>query len=241
MTNKNLVLANQGLGVLLMCFALVLSGCVQTLPKTAGIPLTPEEERMREQGKAFNKTVIEGAVAGAVLGAVAGALIRRDLQGALIGGVSGALVGGTTGYYLAEKQKQYANAEQRTDAMIADVRADNQRVSELIASSRKVIAADKERIKQVEKQIAAGKISKENAQRELARVEENEKYLQNTVSNLKKRQGEWQDISKQAANEATPRQKKQMDSEINKLEKQIVSLEKELDTLVQRRKVLPVA
>lgn len=77
--------------------------------------------------------------------------------------------------------------------------------------------------------------------RELARVEQNEKYLQKTVGNLKKKQGEWKDIAVQTKGQGSSRQTKELNGEVNKLEKQVSTLEKELDSLVQRRKVLPVA
>lgn len=227
--------------VLLVCGAIGASGCVQTMPTTSKAPLTPQEQQMRQQGEAFNKTVVEGAVIGALAGALTGALINRDAKGALIGAMAGGALGGGTGYYLAQKQKQYASSEQRMDAMIADVRADNQKVAGFIRSSKEVIAADKRKIDQLNRQIAAGKVSKENAKRELAGVEQNERYLQKTIGNLKKKQGEWKEIANQTKGQGNTRQTKELNGEINKLEKQVSSLEKELDSLVQRRKVLPVA
>jgi outer membrane murein-binding lipoprotein Lpp len=227
--------------VLLIGAAIFLSGCVQTMPMTSNAAMTPEEQMMRQQGDAFNKTVVEGAAVGAVAGALAGLLINRDVKGALVGAASGAVLGGGTGYYLAQKQKQYASNEQRMDAMIADVRTDNEKVAGLIRSSKDVIAADMQRIDQLNKGIASGNITKENAKRELARVEENEKYLQKTIGNLKKKQIEWEEIASQTKGQGTSQQTKALNGEINKLEKQVASMEKELDSLVQRRKVVPVA
>ena len=115
--------------ILMVCAMFSASGCVQTMPTMSSTPLTPQEQEMRKQGEVFNKTVVEGAVVGALAGALTGLLIKRDAKGALIGAAAGAALGGGTGYYLAQKQKQYASTEQRMDAMIADVRADNQKVA----------------------------------------------------------------------------------------------------------------
>ena len=85
----------RSVAVFLLCGAISVSGCIQTMPNiptmsmTSGSSQTPQEKKMRQQGKVFNKTVVEGAVIGALAGALTGALIRRDATGALVGAAAG--------------------------------------------------------------------------------------------------------------------------------------------------------
>jgi len=60
-------------------------------------PLTPAEQRMRDQSRAFQKTVWEGVLIGASAGAIWG-LVKGDdardvMKKALIGGAAGGLAG----------------------------------------------------------------------------------------------------------------------------------------------------
>lgn len=119
--------------------------------------LTPAERRMREQSKAFQKTVWEGVLIGAAAGSIWG-LIQGDkgsdlLKKALIGGA----VGGLAGAYIGHKQKQFSSKEDVLDSMTADVRQSNQETKELIASVREVIAEDKRRLADVQKRYKQGK------------------------------------------------------------------------------------
>lgn len=214
---------------------------METLPTISSELLTPEEQRLRQQAEVFNNTVLEGALVGAAIGSLSGLLTRRDAKGALVGGVAGAALGSAAGHYIAQKQQEYANTEERIDAVIADAREDNQRMSELVSTSKKVIAADKRRIAQLEKQIASGAISKEKARRQLADIEANERYLSKTAANLERRKRDWEVIAEQAQDQSTSGQRKAMTGEIKKMEAQIGSMERELDSLVERRRITPVA
>lgn len=202
--------------------------------------MTPAEKRMREQAATFNQTVVEGAALGCVAGMLLGALVsgRGDGhrgQGMALGCAAGAAVGGATGYYIADKQEEYASTEERLEAMTTDVRADNQRLADLIDASRQVIAADMKTIERTEKQMAEGLINRERARNQLAAVDDNARYLEQTVANLKKKQQEY--TIARASSEGSVQSVGVMDSEISRLEQQISTLEKDLDGLIQRRKV----
>lgn len=118
--------------------------------------LTPAERRMREQSKAFQKTVWEGVLIGAAAGSIWG-IVQGDkgsdvLKKALIGGA----VGGLAGAYIGHKQNQYSSKEDQLDSMIGDVRQSNQETEELIASVREVIAEDKRRLADVQGRVKKG-------------------------------------------------------------------------------------
>lgn len=224
---------------LVLCFSLLISGCVTSGGRDEA-SMTPAEKRMREQAATFNQTVVEGAALGCVAGMLLGALVsgRGDGhrgQGMALGCAAGAAVGGATGYYIADKQEEYASTEERLEAMTTDVRADNQRLADLIDASRQVIAADMKTIERTEKQMAEGLINRERARNQLAAVDDNARYLEQTVANLKKKQQEY--TIARASSEGSAQSVAVMDSEISRLEQQISTLEKDLDGLIQRRKV----
>lgn len=118
--------------------------------------LSPAERRMREQSRAFQKTVWEGVLIGAGAGTLWG-ILQGDkgsdvLKKALIGGA----VGGLAGAYLGHKQNQYASKEDQLDSMIADVRQSNRETEQLIASAREVMAEDKRRLAEVQGRLKKG-------------------------------------------------------------------------------------
>lgn len=200
--------------------------------------LTPAEKRLRQQADTFNQTVVEGAVAGCAVGLLVGLLAAgngKKGQGAAIGCAAGAAMGGATGYYVADKQEKYANEEARLDSMTDDVRKDNQRLADMITTSRQVIAEDSKTLDSLNQKIASGKITKEKARQELARIDENTQYMQKTLAKLKEKHTEYVQAREQTNGSAQREQA--MDGEISKLEKQISQLEGDINGLVQRRQV----
>jgi len=121
--------------------------------------LTPAEQRMRQQSRAFQKTVWEGALLGASAGAVWGVIRGDDTKDILKKALIGGAVGGLAGTYVAHKQSQYASKEDQLDSMIADVRESNRQTEELIVSVREVIAEDKRRLASAQKRFQAGQIT----------------------------------------------------------------------------------
>ena len=223
------------MAALALALVLVLGACTTTNNEN----LSPAEKKMREQADTFNQTMAEGALVGCLAGTIIGALAsnRHHGSGAAIGCGAGAAMGGAAGYAVASKQESYANEEARLNAKTAEVKADNQRLAGLIDTSRTVTASDKAEIESLDKKIAAGKITAEKAKVKIAKVDDNIKYLTQTVASLKKRQEEYQLARDQSAKEAGPRATASMDAEIGTLKTQIATLEKDLDGLMARRKI----
>jgi len=215
---------------------LVLSGCVTTRDYSQ---MTPAERKMREQADVYNQTVAEGAVLGCLVGIGIGVLASSRSnrgQNALIGCGAGAVVGGGAGAYIANKQESYATREQQLDAMIADVRTENERLASLVTTTRQVIADDKARIDQIDGDLAAGKITLAQAKTKMASVDDNTAYLDNTLTELRKRQQTYVDAAAQTQS-GSAKQNAAMQAEIATLETQIAQLQSERDALVQRRTV----
>jgi len=216
--------------------ALILSAC-QTLSTRGSQPLTPEEQRMRQQADTFNETMIEGALVGAAVLGVLTYMATGDQNKALQGAAAGALIGAGAGHYMASKQQQYATEEERLDSIVADVRADNAKLARLNRSAQEVIVADLAKIERLDTQLAQGKISGEEARREMATVDDNRAYLSSTLANLKTRHEEWERVAARVRRSGDYRGAAEVDREIDKLEQQIGSLEGELDTLTERRRI----
>lgn len=229
-----------------------LSGCVATMPST-GVGASPAsyttaEKEMRNQAQPFSKTSLQACAAGAAAGAVLGLLVdslqnddrknsRRDKV--LIGAAGGCVAGMATNVYVQNKRNQYQDNEARINAMIADVREDNERLSDLVATTRDVIADDKRRIAEVNRQVRNKEISAAQARAELSRVKENRRLLGNTIDGVKQRQADWTEISKiekqAGANTAG------LDAEIARLEKKRVALEAEAALIDREIAATPAA
>lgn len=229
--------------VALLCAGLIgVSSCAVTTPSR---PLTPEEQRMRAQAADFNRTIAEGVVFGALLGAMAGAATGAAVKsknrgegaaiGAAIGALAGGVLGGAAGSYYADKKQQYANEEQRLNSIIADLRQQNTELAKLVDSTRIVVAADQQRLNQIDQDLASKRISRQQAQRQLAAVDENIRFLQQTVSTLRERRADWQAVADNARADTASGRVQQMDQEIDRLEQQIRLMESELNALTSRR------
>jgi archaellum component FlaC len=226
--------------------SVLLSAC-QTTSGAGDRPLTPAEQRMREQADTYNQTMLEGAATGCAAGAVTGLAVallgggkhkgKNALVDSAIGCAAGAVIGGGVGAYVADKQEKYANKEQQLDSMISDVRAENQRLAGLITATQQVIADDKARMDQIDTDLAAGKLSMEQAKKKMASVDDNRAYLDKTLAELKKRKDTYAEAAKQTASGASKAKADAMNAEITTLQKQIAQLEAERDSLVQRRTV----
>jgi len=135
--------------------------------------LTPEEQRLRKQSQAFQRTVWEGVLIGASAGALLGVFQGKDTEGILKRALIGGAVGGLAGAYIANKQKQYSNKEDQLDSMISDVQKSNKETEELIASARQVMAEDKRRLASVQSRYKAGQASEADLNSTRRKVSEN--------------------------------------------------------------------
>ncbi len=233
-----------------LSFAIVQAGCV-TVPtmgeggassgKVQSTALTPAEQRLRQQSAQFDvKSSLQGCLAGAAAGALLGMMSGgKRSNNMLIGAAIGCGVGLGANAYVQSKRRTYQNEEQRMAAMIADVRADNQKLAGLISTSKEVIAADRQRIKTLNKAYRTKSIDMEDARRQMASVKANRDHLQRTADSLKKKEDNWVEISnleRQAGSDTT-----KLDSEIKKLRTQVSSLEKEVQLMDKQINVSPVA
>lgn len=221
-----------------MIAVLLLTGCAAA--GDAG-PMSPEEARLREQSNTFNRTVVEGAVAGAVIGGLIGGLVSGDWTGAAIGAGAGAVAGGASGAYIASVQKKYANDEARLDAMISDVRQDNEKLRQYAGTAEQVIAADKRKLDELNAQYAANQISRSEAAGRFARIKENRDVIRETIASLQKKKTEYAYAAEQTRKDNPAANLGELDQQIAMLEENINFLERDLNSLNDAMAVSPLS
>ncbi len=242
-----MITQRQGLGrtALLVYLGATLSAGCETMPVDSPGPRpvpvrSPSEDRLYQQGQAFDSTVAEGCVMGATVGALLGYLLApRDKRGtyAVGGALAGGALGCGSGMWLAKSQQQYAMTEQELDAMASELRQQNTQLAGLVDSARQVIAADKAKIARIDKDLAAGRISLAEARTEMGSVDGNRQYLEQTLANLKREQSNWKQAAARVRQQPNQARAAEIDREVVRLERQVASLESELDSLVKRRRL----
>jgi uncharacterized protein YcfJ len=200
--------------------------------KTAqGIPLTPAETQMRQDAEQFDKTVIGGVATGAVIGATLGALAaalsggdsKQITKSAAIGAVAGGVYGGVDGYVTAKKQQSGRDEIRALQATAADVRKDNDKLKAFIASSDNVLAEGKARLALLRNDVAAKKLSAQQAEQARQREEQNIASMNNTLAQAKKTREQYAQAAVQLGN--SPQARRDLDSEIARMDKQVSALE----------------
>lgn len=216
--------------------SLALPGCVTSGPFGSDeyarprVPLTPAEQQLRADADEFNETVAGGIATGVVVGAVLGALAaalsgnRQDIaQGALIGAAYGGVLGGVDGYLTAKARENANNQIRMLASMEQDVRADNQRLQRLVASSRQVLEDSKTRLEVVRRELDARRMTLAQAEAERQRVEQNRALMAQTLQKA----AEKRDTYMEAAAEVRMRggDTADLEREIEALEAQVLELE----------------
>ncbi len=193
--------------------------------------LTPAERRMREQSRAFQRTVWEGALIGAGAGALWGVIQRDDAKDVLKKALIGGAVGGLAGAYIAHKQKQYSSKEDQLDSMITDVRQSNQETKQLIASAREVIAEDKRRLAAVEKRYKGGQATESDLKATRARISENQAVVAQATKGAREKSSMFEGAERAYRQENPGTNTAPLQSEINAFNQQIETLDGLADTI----------
>ncbi|WP_216644832.1 hypothetical protein [Candidatus Thiodictyon syntrophicum] len=196
---------------------------------TADASLTPAERRLREQSRAFQKTVWEGALIGAGAGTLYGLLRRERAQDVVRDALIGGAVGGLAGAYIAHKQQQYSGKEDQLDSMIADVRKSNEETQSLIVSVRQVIAEDKRRLAAVEQQVRKGQASQAQLVDTRRRLADNQRVVAQASSGAREKQTMFQGAERQFRQDHPGTDTARMQRELDTYNKNL----KTLDSLAQ--------
>lgn len=183
----------------------------------------------------FSKSGLQACGGGALASVLTCKLTNTcdSSKGAIQAAVLGCGIGIGANYYLDYQRGQYADAEQRLDVLIADVRADNQKLQTLTSQAQQVLKQDKQTLAQIQNGIKRKSMEKSAAQTQLAKVDANTQTLNKTLADLKGRQQQWQDVANKERGQSPKVQA--LDAEIGRMQKQIVTLEREVDSVEQQR------
>ena len=204
-----------------------LTGGTQPQTQTAaGASLTPAEQRMRQQSKAFQKTVWEGVLIGAGAGTLWGVIQGDKAKDVLLKAAIGGAVGGLAGAYIASKQKQFSSKEDQLDAMIADVRRSNQETEALIASVRQVIAEDKKRLATVEQRYRKGQASQTEVADARRRITDNRAVIAQASTGAREKQTMFQGAERQYRQDNPGTDTKPMQRELEVYNRNLSTLDK---------------
>ncbi|TDH62160.1 hypothetical protein E2C06_13385 [Dankookia rubra] len=126
--------------------SLSLTSCAETF--SAGQPLTPAQQELKQANQRFAQTTGEGALIGALIGAGLGAALGGHNRGqaALIGAGAGALFGGTAGYLVARNSFAQARTEANLRKAITEADLDAAAYNRSAVASEQIEAEARTRI-----------------------------------------------------------------------------------------------
>lgn len=189
----------------------------------------------------FNKSGWQACAGGAALGALACAVSNSSNKAVCMAAaaIAGCGVGMGANAYLDNQRKKYASQELQLDAAIKDVESENARIQNATNVAKSVIANDKQKLAKIEKDIAANTVKKDEVQKQIKGVDANIAYLRNTITDMKKHEKQWQDVS--ASMNKSGSDTGNLDSKIAFMRDKIGSLQGELDSLYSQRTALKVS
>lgn len=220
--------------------ALLLAGCETLDGPGMGMGQTDPRLSNSSSARFFSKSGWQACAGGAVVGVLACQLANPDKKGECMAAaaVVGCGAGMGANYYLDQRRSQYANAEQRLDVAIADVRKDNRELQDLTRTARTVIADDRQSIAMIQRDIAAKRVQRAHAQQRLAKVDANLGFLRDKLANARTRQQEWRKVAAAERGSASAARLDTLNAEINSMQRQISSLEAEIDQLYRQRSAI---
>jgi len=220
----------------LLASTLALSGGCQSTASPQGV-----DPRLANNHSAqfFSKSGLQACAGGALAGVLACQLGNPGNQTRcmLAAAAVGCGVGMGANYYLDNQRAQYANAEDRLDAAIADVRRDNRELQSLAQTARQVINDDRRKIEKIRRDIAQNQLQRSQAQQQLAEMDANAAYLRKTLADVKNRQQEWEKVAA-AERQSGGARVDLLNAEISRMQKQRSQLEAEIDQLYRQRSAI---
>jgi len=187
------------------------------------------------EARFFSKSGLQACAGGALVGLATCKLTNTcdSNKGMAAAALVGCGVGMGANYYLDQRRSEYANSEQRLDVMIADVREDNRKLQTLTATATDVLNQDKQKLTNLKTQLAQQQVQKTQAQQQLAQVDANTRYLRNSLANLQKREQQWREVAQ--AEQQKSQRSQELNDEINRMQKQIISLQENVQQVEQQR------
>ncbi len=238
-----------------LAVALTLSGCASTgsndlspsgwsLPEMFGgepaQPLTPAEQRLREDNQVFNETVFGGIAYNALLGAaIAGAYGLLSTNGDLgkaavyagVGAGAGGIYGAIDGYRTATKQEAARAQVREIDVMVDKVDAENTRIEQSLKTTDTVIAETKAKLADAQARLRKQEITAAEFESDLRHAQSNVAELNEMISGIEKRQREFGEVADAMRQEG--QDTSQLRAQIAEGRQKLAQLKSERDLLAQ--------
>lgn len=220
-----------------LVFTIVLTGCQNTARNKDVDPRLQQNDDI----EFFSKSGLTACAAGAAAGALACLAAGSDNRGIcmIAAAVAGCGIGIGTNAYLDNQRKKYSKKEQQLNAMISDIRQENSRLQSASATAKAVIADDKRTLEKISEDIRQKRLDKAAAEKKLKGIDANIASLNKTLTSMKKRQTEWQEISGKSAERGMKTSK--LDTQIAEMKTQVSSLQQELDSLYAQRSAIKIS
>jgi hypothetical protein len=208
------------------------SGQTGTNTEAAEPQMTEAEKQLQEDEKRFSSTVMGGAAVGALAGAGLG-VVGCHLAGyngaklrncILLATAAGGVTGGVDGYVTAKREAAGKNELRAVQATVADVKQDNEKLKSYLTNSNKVLAEGQARLAHLRSDMQQRKISADQAEEERQREERNIGSMTKTLEQAKQTRTNYVEASKKLGGDA--QSKRQLDTEINRMNQQIAELER---------------
>jgi chromosome segregation ATPase len=155
----------------------------------------------------------------------------------IVGAGAGCALAMGANYFLQSKRDKYASEEEKMQAVLSNIKQENEKLTKLVSSSKAVVEEDKRKIAQVKEAYRSNQISLEEANAQLKDVDSNKAYLEKTLSNLEEREGQWIELGRTLSESQPQSDMQEMDKEIAHLQGNIELLKNELETLEEARDI----
>lgn len=186
----------RGLIALTAVASMILVACGPTQTSTSKSAVSPTttanasdvEKQLQRQATAMQRTILEGALAGAALGGAL-SVTQGDVKtiGPAVG--FGLIIGGSAGTYLALLQQKYSSKEQRLEAVKSDIDANSAEIQQTINVMREVLAVQQAELSAVRARVDSG-ASPDALYDELADANANLLNMQLAIEGASRRQAE---------------------------------------------------
>lgn len=180
--------------IALMAFGLAACGAPpapkSTAKPVATVPAAQAEAALRTQAAAMQRTILEGALAGAAVGGGL-QLAFGDERKARRSATLGFLAGATAGTYVAYVQRRYFGKEKRLRAIKADLDRNAAEMRTTISVMQQVLAVQRQELAAVKARLKAGTATSADIQAELGQARANLGEMQKAIDGATKRQGEF--------------------------------------------------
>lgn len=174
-------------------FALL--GCVEggssTTSRSATVASEQADPDLARQAAAMQKTILEGAIAGAAVGGGVSLGLGGDRNQVQLGTLTGLGVGAVAGSYVAFVQQRYASKERRLKIVKEDLDENAAEMQATIAVMQRVLAEQQAQLRAVRARAAAGKADPATLEQTVTTAQANLAEMQRAVDGAASRQAEF--------------------------------------------------